>query len=175
MPWKKLSAKTAYKSRYMEVTEDSIETTSGKRMKFGVVHKQPGAIVIPWDGKYFTLVGQYRYPVNKFLWEFPMGHFEHKNILETARKELKEETGLSAKKIVRIGTLYTAPGHNTQISHIFLATMLSEGEPEREESEEGMRTKKVTMKDLQKMLADGKIKDCSTLAAFAILRLKKLP
>ena len=169
MAWKKLSSKQVYKNKWMEVTEDEIETDFGKKLTFGVVRKEPFALIIPWNGKKFTLVGQYRYPVESFSWEFPQGHFEHDSIEETAKEELREEAGLYAEKIEVIGETFLAPGHHSQICHMFLATGLTQGEKELEESEEGMETKEVTFKELGEMIRSGEIKDGPTLAAFAML------
>jgi ADP-ribose pyrophosphatase len=126
MMWQKsVQPKISY--RYITVTHDEVITDSGDKVEFGVVHKNPGASIIPWDGQYFTLVGQYRYAVDYFSWEFPAGHFEHENMEGTARAELEEEAGLLAGKIEKIGEFHIAPGHNTQTIYFFLATDLSAG------------------------------------------------
>lgn len=126
------------------MTEDQIANDAGREFTYGVVRKKPFALIIPWDGTYFTLVGQYRYPVDTFSWEFPQGHFEHDSIIETARHELEEETGLKAGDIKKIGGFNLAPGHHTQVCHIFLATQLTVGTINRDASEEDMQTKQVT-------------------------------
>lgn len=171
MAWKKISSKLIYKNKWMEVTEDFVRLESGKTLTYGVVRKRPFALIIPWSGKYLTLVGQHQYPINIFSWEFPQGHFEHKHksIKETAREELREETGLRAAKIKKVASFYLAPGHHSQIGHIFLATGLAGGKPKFEESEEGMESKKVTLKQFQKMIKEGEIKDGPTLAAFGVI------
>ena len=76
---------------------------------------------------------------------------------------------------MEIGTTYLAPGHHTQICHIFLATSLTEGPTDREESEEGMETKKVFPTELEKLIETGQIKDSQTIAAFSFLKIKKIP
>ena len=134
-----------------------------------MVHKEPLALIIPWDGARFTLVGQYRYIVDAFTWEFPQGHFEHDSIKECARAELREETGLMAKSIKKVGTFWIGPGIITQECNIFLATDLSEGEPDREESEEGMKIRKVTPQEIKELIKDGTIKDGATITALSIL------
>ena len=169
MPWKTKSSKSFYKNHWMEVTEDVVENDSGKELTFGIVHKKPFALIIPWDGKYFTLVKQYRYSVGTFTLEFPAGHFEHDSIEETAKKELEEETGLRAGKIEEIDTFFLAPGHHNQVCHVFLATELTEGMQELEEQEEGMKTIKVAFEELRIMIKNGEVKDGPTLAAFGIL------
>lgn len=170
MSWKIKSSKEVYKNKWMTVTEDEIETDSGKRLTYGVVHKKPFALIIPWDGKAFTLVGQYRHAIQKFSWEFPQGHFEHYSIEETAKVELKEETGLVASTIKMIGHYYLGPGHHSQECKVFLATGLIEGEShlEEDEVESGMKTIKITPQKLDEMIKIGEMEDGPTLAALSI-------
>lgn len=171
MSWKIKSSKEVYKSKWMTVTEDEVETEFGEKLTYGVVHKKPFVLIIPWDGKYFTLVGQYRHAIRKFSWEFPQGHFEHGTIKETAKMELKEETGISADFLEMIGHYYLGPGHHSQESKVFLAKGLTEGEPDLQEGERGMKTMKVTLDELEKMIKTGKMEDGPTLSALSIFRI----
>jgi len=170
MSWKTLSLKEVYKNKWMTVTEDEVETDSGKRLTYGVVHKKPFALIIPWDGKRFTLVGQYRHAIQKFSWEFPQGHFEHNSIEDTAKTELKEETGLSADSIKMIGHYYLGPGHHSQECKVFLAEDLTEDKSHLEEgdAESELETMKVTPRELDEMIKSGKMEDGPTLAALSI-------
>lgn len=154
----------------MTVTEDVFENTDGKQLTYGVVRKEPCALIIPWDGKVFTLVGQYRHPIDYFSWEFPQGHLEHGSVEKTAMIELKEETGLTTAKIEQLARFYLAPGHHTQEYFVFLATDLKQGEQELEESEEGMLTKQASSEEFEKMIRSGEIKDGPTLAAYGLLK-----
>jgi ADP-ribose pyrophosphatase len=171
MTWQKLSSKQVYQNRFMAVTEDELVTDAGDKVTFGVVHKIPGASIVPWDGEYFTLVGQYRYPVDFFSWEFPAGHFEHANMESTARAELEEEAGLLAGKIEKIGEFHLAPGHHTQVIHFFLATDLSPGKQKLETAEQGMQVKQVTPAQLNEMIRSGEAKDSLTIAALKFFEL----
>lgn len=176
MKWKKISSKSVYKDRWMEVTEDIVETDSGKTSIYGVIHKEPCALVIPWDGKYLHLVGQYRIPVECYSWDFPTGYYEHESLIETAKAELREETGLEAKNIEKIGEVNIAPGHHTQVCHVFIATKLKEVEnsPDLWESMMDMKVKKVTLQEFKNEVNEGIIKDGPTLAAFGIASAKGL-
>jgi len=169
MTWKTKSSKSVYRNKWMEVTEDVVETEFGKEITYGVVRKKPFALIVPWDGKYLTLVKQFRYPVDFYSWEFPAGHFEHNSIEETAKEELEEETGLRAKKIEEIGSFFLAPGHHSQIGHVFLATDLTEGSQNLEEREEGMDVKKVTVEEFKQMMQTEEIKDGPSIAAFGMI------
>jgi len=104
MTWKTLSSKKIYQNRYMTVTEDELLTDHGDKVTFGIVHKNPAILIIPWDGGKLTLVGQYRHVVDLFSWEFPAGHYEHASVEAAARAELEEEAGLLANQLTPLGT-----------------------------------------------------------------------
>lgn len=169
MAWKTKSTKSVYMNRWMEVTEDIVESEFGKELTFGVVHKNPFALIVPWDGRFLTLVKQYRHPVDSYTLEFPAGHFEHGSIEETAKEELEEEAGLKAGKIVEVGNFFLGAGHHTQVCHVFLAADLKEGTQKLEDREEGMEAMKVTIDDFKQMMINGEIKDGPSLAAFGII------
>jgi 8-oxo-dGTP pyrophosphatase MutT (NUDIX family) len=171
MVWQQLSSKQVYANRYMSVTQDVLLTDHNDQVTYGIVHKQPGASIIPWNGQHFTLVGQYRYCVDFFSWEFPAGHLEHDNLEEAARTELEEEAGLLAGNIVKIGEFHIAPGHNTQVIHFYLATDLSQGKQHLETAEKGMQIKQVTHDELNQLIETGVVKDSLTIAALKFFEL----
>lgn len=155
----------------MSVTEDQVVTDHGDQVTFGIVHKEPAVYIIPWDGERLTLVGQYRYPVKAFSWEFPAGHMEHDNLEAAARAELEEEAGLVADTIVKIGDFYLAPGYSNQIGHVYLATGLSEGTQKLETAERGMQIKNVTQEELSDLIRRGEVKDGPTITSLQFFEL----
>lgn len=171
MAWKTHSRKDIYRNDWMHVTEDEVETDFGIKLTYAVVHKEPCALIIPRDGEIYTLVGQYRYPIQQFSWEFPQGHFIGDSVTETAISELKEETGLSAGSLLPIGSFYIAPGVHNQRCHVFLASQLTPGETKRESGEQGMEIMQVTMKKLLDMVNSEIITDGLTLSALSLLSL----
>ena len=170
MIWKIKRSKEVYRNKWLWVTEDEVETDSGEKLTYGVVHKKPFALIIPWGSKHFTLVGQYRHAIQKYSWEFPQGHFEHHSIEETAKMELKEETGILADSIKMIGHFYLGPGHHSQECKVFLAEGLTKGKPHLEKSEKGMKIMMVTSDELEEMIKTGKMEDGPTLAALSIFK-----
>ncbi|HBD01972.1 MAG: NUDIX hydrolase, ADP-ribose pyrophosphatase [Microgenomates group bacterium GW2011_GWC1_46_16] len=174
MTWKTLSSKKIYQNRYMTVTEDELLTDHGDKVTFGIVHKNPAILIIPWDGGKLTLVGQYRHVVDLFSWEFPAGHYEHASVEAAARAELEEEAGLLANQLTPLGTFHVAPGHLTQVCHTFLATDLSAGTQALEPSEQGMQVKEVTPTEFEQMVRSGQIKDGLTISAYELFRLSGL-
>lgn len=171
MTWQKLSSSTMYKNRYMTVTEDELVTDHGDKVIFGIVHKEPAVQIIPWDGERVTIISQYRYPVDHLSWEFPAGHMEHNNIEVCALAELEEEAGLKAQKIIEIGTFAIAPGHLTQICHVFLATDLFQGQQNLEPAEKGMQIKTVNLAELNQMIINHEITDGLTLSSLKLFEL----
>ncbi len=174
MKWETLQREIAYKNKWMEVTEDRVRTSFGKEFVFSVVHKAPFALIVPWDGTRFTLVGQYRYSVDYFSWEFPMGHCEHDSALETARVELQEEAGLAAASFEEVGRIHLASGSMDQVGYLFLALGLSPVPTDRGEAEEGMEVQSVTLEELDEMIRNDVVVDGPTLAAISLLRAKKI-
>lgn len=171
MTWQKLHTKQVYQNRYMTVTEEDVLTNHGDKLVYGVVHKNPFVVIIATKEDQVLLVGQYRYPIDYFSWELPMGHAESSSIQDAARAELQQETGLVAQDLSEIGTFYPAPGHLDQIGHIFVVTQYQVGKQELEPAEKGMQMKWVTLTELEKMITDGTIKDGPTLACLKIFEL----
>ena len=169
MSWKKLSSEEKYRSPWMFVTEDKVETDFGKTLTWSVVHQSACAMVIPWDGERFKLVGLYRHPIDRYSWEFPSGSVSGVTMDEAAKRELKEEAGLTAEKYERLGDFYLENGTTTQSMDLYVATGLQAGETEHDDGEEGMKTKQVTLAELYAMINDGTIKDGPTVAALGYL------
>lgn len=165
MSWTKLATKEIFRNRWMWLTEDEVKTASGQHATYTVIHKQPFALIIPWDGERFVLVKQYRYFINFDSLEFPQGHYEHSSIAETARTELREETGYRAGKIQPIGSFFVASGAMDQECKVFLATDLTAGERELEASEEGLAIHSVTLAKMESLIQAGEIKDGPTISA----------
>ncbi len=158
----------------MTVREDAIRRADGSDGVYGVVDKPTYALVIPLDGNRLQLVEQFRYPLGLRRWEFPQGTAP--GLAETApadlaRRELREETGLRADTITDLGLLDVAPGLSSQRGRVYLATGLTEGEPEREHEEQDMRTAWFPRAEVEKMITTGEISDAQSVAAYALLLL----
>jgi 8-oxo-dGTP pyrophosphatase MutT (NUDIX family) len=170
----RLDSREVYTNNWMTVREDKIRRTDGSHGVYGVVDKPDYALVIPLSGNSVQLVEQFRYPLGIRRWEFPQGTAPERAELpprELAARELREETGLSAGKLVEIGLLDVAPGMSSQRGRVFLATDLTEGEPERELEEQDMRTAWFERGQIERMIADGEITDAQSVAAYTLLLL----
>jgi 8-oxo-dGTP pyrophosphatase MutT (NUDIX family) len=171
-----LSSRQVYVNSWMTVREDAIRRTDGSDGIFGVIDKPTAAVVVPLDGDRLHLVEQFRYPVGARRWEFPMGTAPERaeaDPAELAARELAEETGLVAGRMQLLGHLDIAPGMSSQREHVFLATELTAGAPEREHQEQDMRTAWFTIAEFEAAVRDGGIVDAQTLAAYLLLVLHR--
>lgn len=170
MTIKTIGTREVYRNRWLRVREDRIERSDGSEGTYGVVEKDPCAIIIPVDGDFVYLVEQFRYTVQQRLMEFPQGGWETSEIdpEELARGELKEETGLVAEQMRLLGTTFVAYGYANQKMHIFLATGLTQKIAEPDPEEHDLKVHRVQIKEFESMLRDGRIPDVCTVAAWGM-------
>ncbi|WP_189256376.1 NUDIX domain-containing protein [Lentzea flava] len=169
-----LGTRQVYANPWMAVREDEIRRADGTNGIYGVVEKPDFALIIPLDGERVRLVEQYRYPIGMRRWEFPQGTApdrEDSDPVELAARELREETGLRAGRMIELGVLDVAPGMSSQRGRVFLATELTEGFHEREHEEQDMRSAWFPRADLETMIAKSEITDAQSIAAYTLLLL----
>jgi 8-oxo-dGTP pyrophosphatase MutT (NUDIX family) len=169
-------SKVVYANAWMQVREDEFERTDGSTGIYGVVDKPDFAIVIAEQDGRFHLVEQFRYPIGRRSWEFPMGGWppgKSGSILELAQAELREETGVTAGSWEQIAHLYEAAGFCSQGFDVFHATDLTPGDHAREDSEIDMVQGEFTDAELRAMILDGTIVDATTIAAYGLLQLRR--
>lgn len=174
MSIERISTKVAYRNNWLTLREDGIRRPDGTEGIYGVIDKPAYALVIAVDGDRLHLVEQFRYPLGLRRWEFPQGTAPDRAEMdpaELAARELQEETGLRAETMTALGVLDVAPGMSSQRGRVFLATGLTEGEPNREHEEQDMRSAWFTRADFERMIADGEITDAQSMAAWLMFLL----
>jgi 8-oxo-dGTP pyrophosphatase MutT (NUDIX family) len=165
-PWKTLSTKEIYQNPWISVREDQVLNPAGKPGIYGVVSFKNNAIgIVPIDHECYTyLVGQYRYTLNAYSWEIPEGGGpQGEAMLDTAKRELEEETGFTAKEWIDLGPIHTSNSVTDEYGCLFLAKELSQGAPNPEETEE-LRIKKVLLSEAIEMVMRGEITDSLSIA-----------
>ena len=171
-----LTSRTAYENDWMRVREDLVRWPGGHEAIYGVVEKPDFAVVLPRDGDGWWMVEQYRYTIGRRVWEFPQGSWpagHGGDTLALAAAELREETGLVADTLEHIGRMQEAYGFARQACDLYLATGLTEGEPDREPTEHGMVHRRVSDSELERMIRAGEVVDTVTIAALTIARLHR--
>jgi 8-oxo-dGTP pyrophosphatase MutT (NUDIX family) len=169
-----LGSRVIYQDDWIRLRQDRIERRDGSQGTYAVVEKTDFALVIPAENGGFHLVEEFRYPIQRRTWSFPQGGFpagRTGTAADLARLELRQETGFTARELTRLGFLHCSHGTTNQACHLFLATGLEAGPPEREPEEQDMRQQWVTRDRFEAMVRDGVITDDSTLAAYALLLL----
>ena len=172
-PWKINSAKQVYDNPWISVTENQVTNPSGNPGIYGVVHFKNLAIgVVPYEDGMIWLVGQWRFPHEAYSWEIPEGGGPLTiDPLETAKRELKEETGMTASHYEKIIEMDLSNSVSDERAIIYLATGLTHGESEPEETE-ALTIQKVSLKDAFLRIEKGEIRDSLTVAAIYKLMLK---
>ncbi len=171
-PWTILGEKNIYDNRWIKVTEYDVINPSGGKGIYGKVHFKNFAIgILPLDDELNTyLVGQYRFTLNEYSWEIPEGGGPlNEDILESAKRELMEETGLVAEEWSKLMNFHLSNSVCDEHGAIFLARNLTQHQAMPEETED-LVVKKIPFEEAYRMVEDGRITD--SLAVAAILKVK---
>lgn len=169
-PWKTLKIKEVYENPWIKITHRDVLNPSGNEGIYGVVHFKNLAIgIVPLDKDLNTwLVGQYRYTLSQYSWEIPEGGgIIGVPALDSAKRELLEETGIQAKKWTKVLDLHTSNSVTDEAGLAFVAQDLSFGEAEPEETED-LKIMKLPFSEAVQMVMDGRITDA--LAMVSILK-----
>jgi 8-oxo-dGTP pyrophosphatase MutT (NUDIX family) len=173
MSWKKLTSRTVFDNPWITVFEDRVINPGGGRNDYGHVHfKNRAVAILPLDENRNTwLVGQDRYTLSTFTWELPMGGAPlDESPLEAAKRELREETGLSAAKWTEVMQLHTSNSITDEVGLVFVAEELTEGESELDETE-NIELRKLALPEALQMIERGEITDAISVAAlFSVAR-----
>jgi 8-oxo-dGTP pyrophosphatase MutT (NUDIX family) len=126
--WRTTGARTVYRNRWLALREYRIAYPGGRPGIYGMVHKPPGVAVVALNAQgAIHFLRQYRYTVGRDFLELPAGAISRRETpLAAARRELFEETGLRAKRWARLGSFFTALGHEDAEIIVYLARDLDD-------------------------------------------------
>ena len=165
MNFKLVKSDFLFRGKVFDVKVDEIEYDSGNKGIREVAVHPGGAVVVAVknDGK-IIMVNQFRYPLQKKIFELPAGKLDYnEDPYKCAVRELEEETGYKAKKVEKLGQIYTTPGFCTEILHIYLAKELIQGDHNREEGEQGMEIFELSKQEIEEKIIKGEITDSKTI------------
>ena len=175
--WETIGSKAVFRCKYFKVIEEDFALPSGKKHKYYILKGKDYVIVIAKEKNYFYFVEQYRYTIKSKLLAVVAGAIEKgERPPAVARRELKEEAGITAKKFKKLGWFYSNYGKSNQKAHVFLAENLKFGkqEPDDLEKEGNIRIVKLKITEVEKKIKSGKIRDLDTLSAFCLYYVKVL-
>ncbi|SEF88019.1 NUDIX domain-containing protein [Algoriphagus boritolerans] len=165
-PWTTLKSTNIYENPWIKLEQHEVLNPAGNPGIYGKIHfKNRAMAIIPIDPEGNTwLIGQYRYPLGEYSWEIPMGGGPIAcELLESAQRELKEETGLIAGKWTQIMKIHTSNSVTDEVGYVYLAEELTQGETEFEETEV-LQIKKLPFREVLEMVMAGEITDSLSIA-----------
>jgi ADP-ribose pyrophosphatase len=169
MPFETLNKETVYRGKAFDVRRDQVRLPNGQVAFLDIV-EHPGAVtLIPIDSQDRILfVRQYRHAAGLDLLELPAGtHEEGEEPEVCAHREVREETGMSAGKMRKIGGFLLAPGYSTEYLTIYLATDLYP-DPLQGDDDEFISVENIPLKKVPELISQGVIQDAKSLAAWLL-------
>lgn len=161
-----------YKGLIINAFLDRVVLKNGEHSLREVVEHPGGVAILPVDEDGFVYcVRQFRYPVGEHLLEVPAGKLEYgEDPLECAKRELSEETGITAEYYIDLGKIYPSPGFCRETLYIYMASGLNYGKSHLDENE-FLDVEKIHIDELYRMVMEDKIPDAKTIVA--ILKAKQ--
>ena len=175
-PWKTLSTQPVYNNDWIKVEEHQVINPCGTPGIYGKVSFKNHAVgIIPIDKDGNTwLVGQYRYTLNEWSWEIPMGGSpKTEDKQKTAKRELEEETGLIAGNLVEILRLHPSNSVTDEKGFVYLATNLTQGKQQLEDTEMDIQVRKLSLGKAIEMAQSGEITDAISIAGLLHIALNR--
>ncbi len=173
-PWTTIDSHKIYENQWIGLTEHNVINPSGGKGIYGEVHFKNYAIgIMVLDEDHNTwLVGQYRFPLKAYSWEIPEGGGPlESDPLDSAKRELLEETGLTANEWTEMQRIHLSNSVSNELGIIYMARELSQGESSPEETEQ-LTIRKLPFDEAYQMVMNGEITD--SLSVAAILKTKIL-
>jgi len=175
-PWRRRDRDVAYENPWITVYHDDVTRPDGEAGVYGVVHfanVAVGVVAID-DQDRVVLVGQHRYPLDAVSWEIPEGGSPYgEDPLDGGRRELLEETGLTARTWRQIGRYELSNSVSDETAIVYLATDLSEGIAQPEGSEQ-LELRWLPFDQVLAMVAPGEIADALSVLPLQALALERL-
>ena len=138
----KIRSERIYTGRIINLDRDTVRFPDGSVGELEMIRHPGASAIVPFvseptgDDPQILMIKQYRYAAEEYLYEIPAGRLDSgEEPLACARRELKEETGCTARSMEFLFTMFTTPGFTDERIHLFMATELAHGEAAREEDE----------------------------------------
>ena len=167
-----LASERVYAGKVFNVDRDHVRLPNGRATTVDIVRHSRSVVLIPVpeSGK-LILIKQFRYPVNRFLWEFPAGSVdEGETPVAAARRECHEEIGLVPSTIVRLSALYPTPGYCDEEMVFFRVSGLEKtDEPAHVDEDEDIEAQTFELREVREMVRRGEIVDMKTVVALTLL------
>lgn len=171
MPFELIRSETILQGRAFSIRRDYLKTPNGRETRLEIIEHGGSVVLIPVDADGNLLfVRQYRHAVGKDLLELPAGTRDGDEPFEKcAARELREETGMEAGNLQKVGEFYLAPGYSSEFMAVYLATGLKEN-PLDGDDDEFLNLEKIPLKKAIEMAERGELPDAKSLAALLLAK-----
>ncbi|GGL46655.1 NUDIX domain-containing protein [Sporolactobacillus putidus] len=172
---KKIESTEIFKGRVVHLLVDKVGLPNGNDATREVV-RHPGAVAIiaVTEDEKMLLVRQYRYPLDKIIYEIPAGKLEPgENPDDSAMRELEEETGHQCEQLERIASFYSSPGFSDELLNIYFTNTLTNGRQHLDD-DEFLEVYAVDLGEAVQMVRDHRIADAKTVYAVQYMQLKAM-
>jgi 8-oxo-dGTP pyrophosphatase MutT (NUDIX family) len=172
MPFELIKSETLLQGRAFKVKRDYLKTPNGEETKLEIIEHGGSVVVVPIDKDgNLLLVRQYRHAAQQDLLELPAGtRNDEEPFEECAAREIREETGMEAGTLQKVGGFYLAPGYSTEFMAVFLATDLKHN-PLQADFDEFLQVEKLPVKKASELFQSGEMLDAKSLAAWLLAKL----
>jgi ADP-ribose pyrophosphatase len=171
MSFELLKSEVLMKGRAFAIRRDHLKTPDGRETKFEIIEHGGSVVIIPVDDNgNMLLVRQYRHATGQDLLELPAGTLDDNEEPDVcAAREIREEIGMAAGILTKLGDFYLAPGYSTEFMVVFLATDLSHN-PLEADADEFLSVETVPVAEAIKMAERGEMPDAKSLAALFLAK-----
>jgi len=157
--------------RVFRIRRDTLKTPDGRETKFEIIEHGGSVVILPVDeNEELYFVRQYRHAAGKNLLELPAGTRDGDEPFEAcAAREIREEIGMEAGRLQKVGEFYLAPGYSSEYMEVYLATELKHNPLEADE-DEFLSVEKYPVREAIQMAERGEVPDAKSLAALLLAR-----
>lgn len=171
MPFELIKSETLLQGRVFKIRRDYLKTPDGHETRLEIIEHGGSVVIVPIDQDGNVIfVRQYRHATAQDILELPAGtRDDDEPHDECAAREIREETGMEAGKLEKLGEFYLAPGYSTEFMVVFLATNLKHN-PLDPDEDEVLAVEKIPLKKVFEIAKSGKIQDAKSLAALLLAK-----
>jgi ADP-ribose pyrophosphatase len=167
-----LNSERVFTGKVFNVDRDRVTMPNGRTVTVDIVRHSKSVVIapVPEPGK-VVLIRQFRYPVNRFLWELPAGSIDEGELPEqAARRECHEEIGLVPGTVIRLSALYPTPGYCDEEMIFFRVSGLETSDEQAHvDEDEDIEARTFELREAREMVRRGEIVDMKTIVALSLL------